>query len=89
MLKASELQIVENWDTFGLRGSGSNQVIADNVYVPMERILRLSAADSTGRPPEADYDQGLSFIPCSILSSLLSWFSKHGIRWGRKINRRV
>ena len=57
MLKASELQIVENWDTFGLRGSGSNQVIAENVYVPMERILRLTAADTTGRPPEADYDQ--------------------------------
>ena len=41
MLKASELQIVKNWDTFGLRGSGSNQVIAENVYVPMERIVRL------------------------------------------------
>ena len=47
----------ENWDTFGLRGSGSNQVIADNVYVPMERILRLTAADETGRPPEVYYDK--------------------------------
>ena len=44
MLKASEVQIVKNWDTFGLRGSGSNQVIADNVYVPMERILRLTCS---------------------------------------------
>ncbi|MCM3652529.1 acyl-CoA dehydrogenase family protein [Metabacillus litoralis] len=57
ILKASDIQIVENWDTFGLRGSGSNQVIADNVYVPMERILRLNAADRTGRPPEEDYDK--------------------------------
>lgn len=57
MLKASEVKIVENWDTFGLRGSGSNQVIADNVFVPMERILRLKAADTTGRPPEEDYDK--------------------------------
>ena len=27
MLKASEVEIVKNWDTFGLRGSGSNQVL--------------------------------------------------------------
>ena len=86
MLKASEVQIVKNWDTFGLRGSGSNQVIADNVYVPMERILRLTAADATGRPPEEDYDQGLSFISCSILSCFLSWISKHGTRWCGTIN---
>lgn len=67
MLKASEVTIVKNWDTFGLRGSGSNQVIADNVYVPMKRILRLDAADSTGLPPEAvinpeaEYDKEYQF----------------------------
>ncbi|MGE7762168.1 acyl-CoA dehydrogenase family protein [Peribacillus sp. NPDC097895] len=57
ILRASDIQIVENWDTFGLRGSGSNQVIVDNVYVPMERILRLKEAESTRRPPEEDYDK--------------------------------
>ena len=61
MLKASEVEIVTNWDTFGLRGTGSNRVIADNVYVPMERILRLEDADLTGRPPQEEYDQDYPF----------------------------
>ena len=61
ILKTSEVQIVENWDTFGLRGSGSNRVIADNVYVPMERILRPEVAEATRRPPEEDYDKEYPF----------------------------
>ncbi|WP_408011313.1 acyl-CoA dehydrogenase [Pseudalkalibacillus sp. A8] len=57
VLKTSEVEIVENWDTFGLRGSGSNQVIADDVYVPMERIFRPEIAGKTRRPHEKNYDK--------------------------------
>ena len=34
MLKVSEVEVVHNWDTFGLRGSGSNQIIADRCICP-------------------------------------------------------
>ena len=61
ILKTSDLQIVENWDTFGLRGTGSNQIIADNVYVPKERILPVSRMEVEGRPPEDDYDKDYPF----------------------------
>lgn len=61
ILKTSEVEIVKNWDTFGLRGTGSNQIIADNVYVPKERILDLEKAESTRRPPEEDYDKSYPF----------------------------
>lgn len=61
ILKTSEVEIVENWDTFGLRGTGSNQIIADNVYVPKERILDLEKAESTRRPPDEDYDKDYPF----------------------------
>ncbi len=36
----SQVEIVKNWDTFGLRGSGSNQVRVENVFVPTNKILR-------------------------------------------------
>ncbi|RUS43910.1 acyl-CoA dehydrogenase [Cohnella sp. AR92] len=61
ILRLSEVTVNKNWDTFGLRGTGSNQVVADNVYVPMERILRLGDVDETGKPPEEDYDKDYIF----------------------------
>lgn len=61
ILKTSDLQIVENWDTFGLRGTGSNRIIADNVYVPKERVLPVSRLEFAGRPPEEDYDKDYPF----------------------------
>lgn len=57
IIKTSEVEIIKNWDTFGLRGSGSNGIIAKDVYVPMDRILRIAPAETTRRPPESDYDK--------------------------------
>lgn len=57
----SQVEIVKNWDTFGLRGSGSNQVKVDNVFVPTNRVLRLDLVDETSRPPEAEYDKEYPF----------------------------
>ncbi|KZE38995.1 acyl-CoA dehydrogenase [Bhargavaea cecembensis] len=72
VLKTSEIEIIENWDTFGLRGTGSNMVVADNVYVPKERILRVEPAETTRRPPEENYDKdypfyGVPFFPAFYL----------------------
>lgn len=57
ILPTSQVTINKNWDTFGLRATGSHQVVVDNVYVPRERMIRLQVIDSTWRPPEEDYDK--------------------------------
>lgn len=52
-----DLEIVENWDTLGLRGSGSNGVKLDRVKVPAHRVLSLSQlAESAGKPLYDDVD---------------------------------
>lgn len=61
MFHISEVEVVKNWDTFGLRGTGSNQVKVDDVFIPTERVLRLDLADKTSRPPEDDYDKDYPF----------------------------
>lgn len=42
LIPRSEVTIRNDWDTIGLRGSGSNTVTAKDVFVPNERIALLS-----------------------------------------------
>lgn len=56
IIPIDQLDVVINWDTFGLRGSGSNQVNADNVFVPDEMIFDVDKAVDTRRPHEENYD---------------------------------
>lgn len=75
LLKTSEVEILNNWDTFGLRGSGSNSVIANNVYVPIERILRLEkVAVEMKRPPFDHYDKDYPFYHKPFFSAFYLGF---------------
>jgi alkylation response protein AidB-like acyl-CoA dehydrogenase len=49
LVPASEVEILDTWYVSGLRGTGSNDVVADEVFVPEERIYRL-----VGGAPKAD-----------------------------------
>lgn len=64
----SDLTIVENWDTLGIRASGSNGVIAENAYVPIHRIYPADRAFATGKPEGGDFDESdrvyrIPFLP--------------------------
>ncbi|HME04145.1 MAG TPA: acyl-CoA dehydrogenase family protein [Solirubrobacteraceae bacterium] len=44
----SELQIIDTWHTSGLRGTGSHDVLAEDVFVPDHRSLSLLDPPSSG-----------------------------------------
>ena len=48
--RASEAEILDNWHTLGMRGTGSHDVRVDNVFVPASRCFVLSPVD---RPASA------------------------------------
>ena len=51
MLPAAEIEILDTWHVSGLRGSGSHDVVVENVFVPTTRILA-----SIGTPtPSSDH----------------------------------
>ncbi|MGR6975158.1 acyl-CoA dehydrogenase family protein [Streptomyces cynarae] len=43
LVPMSDLQIVDDWDTSGLRGTGSVSTVAQDVFVPQERVIPLPA----------------------------------------------
>ncbi|WP_342430717.1 acyl-CoA dehydrogenase family protein [Neobacillus sp. FSL H8-0543] len=75
-LPTRDVQIIENWDTLGLRGTGSNQVVVDNIYVPKEQVLRLSEIDKVMRPLDGTgYDENYFFFNKPFFVPFIAGFS--------------
>ncbi len=54
MMATSELEILDDWHSFGMAGTGSNTTVARDVFVPERRLLPVSALLT------ADYPSTLS-----------------------------
>lgn len=52
LVPREDFRIEKNWDVLGLIGTGSNDVVLDDVFIPAHRMLTHEEANS-GRPPGA------------------------------------
>ncbi|WP_245578146.1 flavin-dependent monooxygenase [Alicyclobacillus herbarius] len=71
-LPRKDFTIIHNWDTVGLRGSGSNGVSVDGAYVPAHRVLPAGRLLATGLPTGGEYDPAdpvyrMPFMPLFLL----------------------
>jgi alkylation response protein AidB-like acyl-CoA dehydrogenase len=41
LVPMSDLLVVDDWDTFGMRGTGSVSTVAEDLFIPQERVLPL------------------------------------------------
>jgi alkylation response protein AidB-like acyl-CoA dehydrogenase len=49
LIPPGEYQVRDTWHTIGMRGTGSNTIVTDNVFVPAARVLKLTdLRDGTG-----------------------------------------
>lgn len=75
----SELRIVENWDTLGLRATASHRVEADGVWIPDHRVLPYRHLYEVGKPIGGEWDEdepiyrvpfitlfGYGFVPLAL-----------------------
>ncbi|MBV9350469.1 MAG: acyl-CoA dehydrogenase family protein [Mycobacterium sp.] len=49
-LPTAELQVLDTWHTLGLRGTGSHDTVADDVFVPNERVISIFDGPLIYRP---------------------------------------
>ena len=49
-LPTKDLQLLDNWHTLGLRGTGSHDTVADEVFVPADRVVSIFNGPVLDRP---------------------------------------
>ena len=49
-LPTGQLQVLDTWHTLGLRGTGSHDTVADEVFVPDERVISIFDGPVIDRP---------------------------------------
>ncbi|MGG4773301.1 acyl-CoA dehydrogenase [Paenalcaligenes sp. Me52] len=62
LMRRDEFEIHDTWFTIGMRGSGSNTMIAENLWVPKDRVITFEAlmGDVPEKDPHATFGRRLT-----------------------------
>ena len=74
-MRTDELTIVKDWDPLGLRGSGSNTVIADNIFVPDDMVLDFAELISKRRPDPIEVDEDYLYYDTAFFPAFFFGFA--------------
>ena len=72
LVPMTDLRIVDDWHTSGLRGSGSVTTIAENVFVPRERVLPMGAVMGGESASVLNADIAMYRVPQMAVASACS-----------------
>ncbi|OKK14337.1 acyl-CoA dehydrogenase [Streptomyces sp. CB00455] len=73
LVPVSDLQIIDDWHTAGLKGTGSVSTLAENVFVPADRVLPLGAiVQGQGGASQANADVAMYRAPLLPVASASS-----------------
>lgn len=79
IVNKKELEVITNWDTIGLRGTGSNAVKVDNVYVPPHYVFPLSRVLKGATAPDGNYEEDYQIFNVPYLAFFLAGFQQIAI----------
>ncbi|WP_428967021.1 acyl-CoA dehydrogenase family protein [Micromonospora fluostatini] len=70
MVPMSDMQLVDDWHTTGLRGTGSITTVAENVFLPAERVIPLGAALGPQTLSETNRDIPIYSTPATLVAAV-------------------
>lgn len=77
LIPPGEFKIVDSWFTVGMRGTGSNTIVTENVFVPKSRVLLLSDLREGKGPGGMLHDDRIyrtpfiAYAPLSFIAPML------------------
>ncbi|MFG1875995.1 acyl-CoA dehydrogenase family protein [Sphaerisporangium sp. NPDC049003] len=72
LVPISDLQVADDWYTAGLKGTGSVSTIAQDVFIPSERVLHLGAVVQGQHASQANADRPIYRAPLLPVASASS-----------------
>ncbi|MDR7083259.1 3-hydroxy-9,10-secoandrosta-1,3,5(10)-triene-9,17-dione monooxygenase [Arthrobacter ginsengisoli] len=70
LIPASDYTVVDTWDVIGMRGTGSNTVVTEDVFVPEHRVLRYKDLIEGVSPGAVVHPNPMYALPFKSYSSL-------------------
>jgi len=77
--RVSELTVKNDWDYLGLRGTGSNTVVAENVFIPEDMVFRYSTLMEKRRPNNLEVDEDYLYYDVPFFSAFFMGFPSMAI----------
>ncbi|MFI2562741.1 GTP cyclohydrolase II RibA [Paenarthrobacter sp. NPDC018779] len=72
LVPAQDLELLDTWHTSGLRGTGSNDLVAVNVFVPEHRVMDWDQLSATDNPGSRLHPDSLVHAPMATLLNVVA-----------------
>lgn len=70
-----DFKIEKDWDSLGLRGSGSNTIVIKDLFVPYDLTMNLSEIEQKRRPNSENYDKDYLYYHVPFHSAFFVGFA--------------
>ena len=79
VVNTKDIEIIENWNSLGLRGSGSYSIVIDNLFVPDDMVFELQGLGFKTKPQLENYDEDYLYYNAPFHSAFYVGFPSMAI----------